>query len=235
VGTRPTDPHNLTWVMPAEERVQQETVIVVTGGGPPETPAPGPLPPGRVVAADGGVDRALGLGLRVHLAIGDFDSATADGVARARETGARIECHPTEKDATDMELALDAAVDLGAERVLVVGHDAGRIDHLVAGLLVLGAERYARLAIVAYLGQARAYVCRGTREIEGNPGDLVSLLPLHGPATSVTTEGLRYPLRGETLSTGSTRGVSNVLERTLATVTVGHGALLAIIPGVGVE
>ena len=65
-----------------------------------------------MIAADGGVDRALALGLHVDVAIGDFDSVTAAGLAAAEAAGARIERHPAAKDATDLELALDAALAL---------------------------------------------------------------------------------------------------------------------------
>ncbi len=58
------------------------TVIVVAGGGDPAGPVPSPLPEGAtVIAADGGVDRALALGLHVDMAVGDFDSVTEAGLA----------------------------------------------------------------------------------------------------------------------------------------------------------
>jgi thiamine pyrophosphokinase len=63
------------------------------------------------------------------------------------------------------------------------------------------------------------------------PGELVTLLALHGPAEGVTTTGLTYPLRGETLAAGSSRGVSNVFATGTARVSVERGVLLAIVPG----
>lgn len=207
------------------------TVIVVAGGGDPGQPLPA-LPVGAtVIAADGGVDRALAHGLRVGVAVGDFDSVTPDGLATAEAAGALIERHPAAKDATDLELALDAALTLQPERVLVVGDDGGRLDHLVGGLLVLGLERYASTHIDALLGRTRAAVIRGTRVVAGAPGELVSLLPLHGDAEGVTTEGLEYPLRHETLPAGTSRGVSNVFAADEARITVERGCLLALCPG----
>jgi thiamine pyrophosphokinase len=46
----------------------------------------------------------------------------------------------------------------------------------------------------------------------------------------VRTVGLKFPLRGETLEPGSTRGVSNELITTTATVELQQGALLAVLP-----
>jgi len=183
-----------------------------------------------VIAADGGVDRALALGLHVDLAIGDFDSVSAAGLAAAEAEGARVDRHPTAKDATDLELALDAAIALGPARIVVVGSGGGRLDHLLGSVLLLADERYAAAEIDAYLGEARVAVVRGSRTLAGAPGDLLSLLPVHGAAEGVTTEGLEYPLRDETLPPGTSRGISNVFSASEARITVERGCLLAVRP-----
>jgi thiamine pyrophosphokinase len=46
----------------------------------------------------------------------------------------------------------------------------------------------------------------------------------------VRTEGLRFPLRAETLVPSSTRGVSNEFLTADATVSVERGVLLAVLP-----
>jgi thiamine pyrophosphokinase len=81
------------------------------------------------------------------------------------------------------------------------------------------------------MGEARVHVLRGERELEGEPGELFSLLAVNGPAEGVTTKGLAYPLRGETLEPGSSRGVSNVFAADRARVTVERGVVLAVRPG----
>ncbi len=206
--------------------------VVVVAAGPVEPAARAWLPEGAcVVAADGGVDAARTLGLAVDVVVGDLDSVTDAGLAAAVDAGARVERHPAAKDATDLELALAAAVELGAARVVVAGAAGGRLDHLAATLLLLGHARLEGVELDAVLGAARVHVIRGGRSLEGEPGELVSLLALHGPAEGVVTRGLRYPLRGETLEPGSSRGVSNVLADACAHVNVGRGTLLAIRPG----
>ncbi len=208
-----------------------ETVIVVAGGGaPPVAPT---LPPAAVVAADGGVDVALALGLDVGVVVGDLDSATGAGLQAAEAAGARVVRHPAAKDATDLELACDEALSLGARRLLVVGGEGGRLDHLLAAMLLLGSEKYAGVEVDAVLGLARLHVVRTRRELSGSVGELVSLLPLHGAAEGVVTEGLAYPLRGETLVSGSSRGVSNEFAAETALVSVERGVLLAVCPGQG--
>ena len=208
------------------------TVIVVAGGDVSARPLPGRLPDvATVIAANGGIDRALALGLHVDLAIGDFDSVSPEGLARAEAAGARVERHPAAKDATDLELALDAAIALDQERIVVVGSNGGRLDHLFSSVLLLGDERYAGAEIDAYLGTATVHVIRDSRTVPGAPGEIVSLLPLHAAAEGVTTAGLEYELRGETLPAGTSRGVSNVFTATEAQITLERGCILAVCPG----
>jgi len=107
--------------------VSEQVVVVVAGGEPPLPEAVLGVPLGaRVIAADRGLEHARALGLEVSVAIGDFDSASPEAVAKAEKAGVRIERHPAEKDATDLELALDAAMELRPERVLVIAGDGGR-------------------------------------------------------------------------------------------------------------
>jgi thiamine pyrophosphokinase len=120
-----------------------------------------------------------------------------DLLAAAEAAGARVARHPEAKDATDLELALDEAVALGARRVLVVASGDGRLDHLAASLLLLGSRRYAGLTLDGLVGDAVVHVVRHVRVIPGERGALLTLLPVGGPATGVVTDGLEYPLAGE--------------------------------------
>jgi thiamine pyrophosphokinase len=217
--------------MPAEEGVSEEVVVVVSGGEPPDPRAASAAPLGApVVAADKGLEHALSLGLDVTLAVGDFDSASPEAVTVAESAGVRIERHPEEKDATDLELALDAAAALGPRRILVLAGEGGRLDHQLSTLLLLASDRYAPVEVDALVGPTRVHVVRGARTLEGTPGELVSLLAVGGAAEGVTTEGLEYPLRGETLEAGTSRGISNVFAADTVRVSVENGVLLALRP-----
>jgi len=212
--------------------VSEEIVVVVSGGNPPASPAAAHVPTGApVIAADRGLDYALALGLDVTVAVGDFDSVSAEALAAAEGAGVRIERHPAEKDATDLELALDTAIGMAPERILVLAGTGGRLDHELSALLLLASDRYAAAHVDALVGAARIHVIRGERELGGQRGELCTLLAVNGPAVGVTTDGLEYPLRGETLEPGSSRGVSNVFEGEAARVEVEQGVLLAILPG----
>jgi len=205
--------------------------LVVAGGDPVDPRWAAALPlDALVVAADSGLDRARDLGLAVDLVVGDLDSVDPDHLAAATAAGVRVERHPTDKDATDLDLALAAALDAGATSATVLAAGGGRLDHFLANVLLLAAPRWSPLTVTALVGEARATVIRTNATLHDAPGALVTLLALGGSATGVSTTGLRWALRGERLEPGSTRGVSNEMTGPAATVAIDAGALLAIQP-----
>jgi thiamine pyrophosphokinase len=183
-----------------------------------------------VIAADSGVAHARALGLTVDVVVGDFDSIEPADLDAAVSAGARIERHPTDKDATDLELALAAALAEGATSVTLLGAGGGRLDHFLANALLLAAPEWAGLRLQALVGEARVVVVHATAELRGAPGSLVTLLPTGGPALGVRTTGLRWRLDRETLAPGTTRGVSNEMAAPVATVALDAGVLLVIQP-----
>jgi thiamine pyrophosphokinase len=206
-----------------------ETVVVVSGGGPLAAGGVALVPPGApVVAADAGLDHALAAGLGVSLAVGDFDSISDAELAALGEVP--IERHPADKDATDLELALVAALALEPRRLLVLSGVGPRLDHFLVELGLISSPLVAAVEVDAVFNGTNVHVVRGERRVAARVGELVSLVPMHGPAEGVTTEGLVYALRGETLNAGSSRGTSNVFAEPEAAISVGRGVLLAVRP-----
>ena len=207
------------------------TAIVVCAGGPVRAVLPAYDPAAIVIAADAGVHEAERLGLHVDLLVGDLDSADPAAVERVEATGGRVERHPADKDASDLELALVAAAVADARQVLVLGGDGGRLDHLLGNAFLFASSRFADLRIDAVLGAARIHVVRDQRTMEGTPGELISLFAAGGPARGLVTDGLRWRLDGDDLVPGSTRGLSNEFVESTATVHVGEGVVLVVRPG----
>ncbi|HSP04899.1 MAG TPA: thiamine diphosphokinase [Acidimicrobiales bacterium] len=211
--------------------------IVVVAGGEPVAPGLVAAVPGtaRIVAADAGVDLARSLGWEVHVAVGDFDSVSAEGRSALADEGADVRVHPMAKDATDLELALEVAAELAparpapGHRVLVIGLEGGRPDHALANLLLAAAEPFAALDIELVLAQGRAWVVRDHLTGSLPAGGLVSLVPVHGPAT-VSVSGVRWPLDRAALAAGTTRGVSNEAVGGPFELRVHAGAVLCITP-----
>lgn len=209
-------------------------VVVVGGGGPPSIRGSdlgdlGDAP--VVIAADSGLEHAATLGLAVDRVVGDMDSVDLDVLDRAIAAGTEVDRHPEAKDATDLDLALDAAFALGPSRLVVVTGVGDRFDHALALALGLSAPQRPPVPTEAWLGPAHLWVVRGRSLLAGTPGDHLSLLPVHGTAQGVTTGGLLYPLDDEDLDVGTSRGVSNEWSAPVATVSVRGGVLLAVAPG----
>lgn len=204
-----------------------ETVVVFAGGDPPPAAVLVGLPEGAyVIAADSGFDHAKRLGVEVDLLVGDLDSISAEGL----ELASNIEQHPTDKDSSDLAIALDAALKRKPSRVIVVGGAGGRIDHFLANAALLASPEYAALTLTWLPGHAVINVVRDRIELSGSPGDLVSLLPYGGPVLGVTTDGLRWPLHGAVLTPGTSLGVSNQMVGTRAAVELKEGVLLTVQP-----
>ena len=178
-----------------------------------------------VVAADSGAHTALELGFRPDLVIGDMDSIDVHTLRRLEAAGVSLERHPRDKDATDGELAVERALDTGVQHVVLVGFLGGpRFDQELASILLL-----TRLSVDAVLldGGNECRVVRPGQPAEWlpEPGEIVSLVPLDD-AGGVRTHGLRWPLEGDRLPRGSTRGVSNEPNGERVGVSIEHGVLL---------
>ena len=199
--------------------------LVITGGPVPRNL--GTLPAADlVIAADEGIDNARSLGIHVDLLVGDLDSASP----AARSTARAVEWHPIDKDETDLELALSAALAAGMGSVTVVGTIGGRVDHAIGNMLVVAADRWADLRIDLRIDGARAWVVRDRVEVHGTVENLVSLLAVGGQATGVTTTGLAWALTDGVLEPGVGLGLSNRMAASAATVAVGSGVVIALMP-----
>lgn len=183
-----------------------------------------------VIAADGGARHAAALGLRIDRWVGDGDSVAPEDLDRLAADGVAIERSPTEKDETDAELALLAALAAGAARITILGALGGaRIDHELGNVWLLAHPRLAGRETCLLDGRTRIRLLEpGRSELPGSPGDVVSLLPFGGDVAGITTDGLRYPLRDEALVVGPSRGLSNVRLIPDASVTFRSGRLLAV-------
>ncbi|CAB5032156.1 unannotated protein [freshwater metagenome] len=185
-----------------------------------------------VVAADSGLHLALACGRMPDLVIGDMDSVDPSLLEQARWGGAEIRSFPQDKDATDLELALEtvnASLDPKFDSVTVIGSQAGRVDHLLSGMLLLGSERFAGLRIDAWFGDTYLAIVRDSRKILAETGQFVSVVALNATAQGVRSTGLRWAFEGEELSPGSTRGVSNEFVERIATIGLDQGCLAVII------
>jgi len=184
-----------------------------------------------VIAADGGARHCLKLGITPHVVIGDLDSLSESEIHSLEEKQIKIIRHPVRKDFTDLELALQHAVSLGADEILIWAALGNRWDQTLANILLPVAPGLSKATIRLIDGLQEISLLRPGQPllIRGFPGDVVSLISISGDAHGVSTTGLEYPLQSETLYFGATRGVSNVFQAQEASVILESGLLLVII------
>lgn len=180
------------------------------------------------VCANGGTHLALRLGLRPDIVIGDLDSLQPDLHSRLEAGGTRFITHPTAKDETDLELALLWCLGQGARDVVVLGAWGSRPDHSLGNIFLLTDPRLEKARITFVSSTWQMFVARAEADVRGQAGDTVSLIPLTARVDNIRTEGLAYPLRGETLWRGPARGVSNVMLGATARITLASGILLVL-------
>ncbi|MEO8469507.1 MAG: thiamine diphosphokinase [Chloroflexota bacterium] len=189
-----------------------------------------------VIAADGGARLADALGVPIDLWVGDGDSLGAAGQDELRRRGIPMTVAATDKDETDTELGLLAALDRGATRVTLIGVLGGpRPDHALVNMLLLGHPRAIDAEIEILDPTARIRLLAANAEpgvladldLGGREGDLVSLVPLED-VVGVTTMGLRFPLTDATLKAGSSLTISNVRTSQVASVSIRAGRLLVL-------
>jgi thiamine pyrophosphokinase len=180
------------------------------------------------IAADGGCAHALALGRAPDVLIGDFDSLPDQARGPLQLAGTVIRSFPAEKDETDLELAVWFALQEGYTAILILGALGGRTDQILANLSLLTDPALREYDIRIDDGCEEALRVGEETVLHGSAGDLVSLLPWGAPAEGVVTEGLKYPLRAETLVPYKTRGVSNRMLAEQAYVSVERGVLICI-------
>ena len=205
-----------------------DTILIFAGGDLPDAGIAEELPSADlVVAADSGYDVAEHLGFRVDVLVGDLDSVETSPIPRH----VIVERHPVDKDQTDLDLALELAIREDPSRVVVIGGTGGRFDHEMSTVGLLCSDRWGVIDELDWVSsRSHAYVLRRRRILHGDVGALVSLIPVGGPVTGLTTNGLQWELDGDTFDAGTTRGVSNVMRAPVADIRIDSGCLLVVFP-----
>jgi len=179
----------------------------------------------RLIGVDGGSRHLESLGVLPHLAVGDMDSIPQSLLAHYKGAGVEMHLHPPKKDATDLELALELALERGASRISILGATGGRLDHTLGNLFLLARCLPGGIPACIMDQEQCIHLTDQTLTVSGAVGDTLSLLPATPEASGVSLTGLEYPLQDATLTFGTSWGMSNVFAETETTVTVRSGRL----------
>jgi thiamine pyrophosphokinase len=205
-------------------------IIIFANGDVPDSRRVAALikPDDLVVCADGGSRHAFALGLNPHMVIGDLDSIHWKDWAKVQSDAVPVRRHPHDKNETDLELALRYALEQDPSSIVIVGALGKRVDHTLGNLALLSSPALASIDVRFDDGLEEAFFCRSRSSLEGRVGDIVSLIPWSAPVEGVTTTGLRWPLRAETLYPEKSRGISNEMLEATVSITITSGLLLVL-------
>ena len=205
--------------------------LIFIGGDPPHPNVRQHLPTDAyVIAADSGYAHAIAMGFVPNELVGDMDSITAIDLTDAHDSNVLITEYPTDKDLTDTEIAIASALARQSTHITVVSGGGDRFDH-VLGMVHSLASCAGTVDTTLFIGTARVSYVSYTKEFQLNtqPGDIVSLIPLGGDNT-VTTTGLQWELTNDTLQSFASRGVSNIATSESVSISVTDGLLAVIQP-----
>ena len=179
-----------------------------------------------IIAADGGTRHALALGLTPNVIVGDLDSLPSN--FEPSTFNGEIVLYPKDKNETDLELAIQHALTLNSQEIIIIAALGGRLDQTLGNIALISDLRPSTLDLRLDDGLEEVFFCRDTCEINGTLGDTVSLLPWQGDVTGIVTTGLKWTLQNETLYPHKTRGISNEMLNDTVTVQIKSGLLLVI-------
>ena len=205
--------------------------LIFIGGDPPHPNVRQHLPADAfVIAADSGYAHAIAMGLAPNELVGDMDSITSVDLTDDRDSNILITEYPSDKDLTDTEIAIASAIARRSSHVTVVSGGGDRFDH-VLGMVHSLASCARTVDTTLLIGTARVSYVSYTKEfqLDTQPGDIVSLIPLGGDNT-VTTTGLQWELDHDTLQSFASRGVSNIATSESVSISVTDGVLAVIEP-----
>ena len=181
-----------------------------------------------IICADGGTRHALALHLQPDLIIGDMDSVEKAQLQKLNDAEVSIELFPHDKNETDLELAINRAIELNPEQIIIVAALGGRLDQTIANITLLTDFRLSPLDVRLDDGVEEIFLCRDQVQVHGKSGDIVSLIPWGGAVAEVQTQNLKWTLHKETLYPDRTRGISNEMLGESASVSIGSGSLLIV-------
>ncbi len=183
-----------------------------------------------IIAADGGADVCQALGITPSLIIGDLDSISPKAHHHFETAGVEFHRHPADKDQSDLELAVNAAVSSGAAQLTICCAMGGRWDMTAANMQLLLSPQLKQTATLITDGrQHMRLLSSGDRfAFSGHPGDLLSLIPMGDAVGGISASGVAWPLDNDVLYPWQSRGVSNRFIDGTAIVSVTTGHLLCI-------
>lgn len=182
-----------------------------------------------IICSDGGANHAYNMNIIPDYIIGDLDSIKENIINYYKSKNVKFEKFPTKKDETDTELCIELSSKLKAKEIHFIGALGGRIDHTIANINLLYYIRKKGINPKIISEKEEVYIAIEEEIIiDGNIGDIISILPIKGNAKGVTLNNLEYPLNNDDIEFSRPLGISNVMTDTNCSIKVNEGSLIII-------
>jgi thiamine pyrophosphokinase len=184
-----------------------------------------------IIAADGGLRFCLQENIIPHLIVGDLDSINEAQLIEMKNTGTQVIQYPVDKDATDLELSLQVALNKGTHQIIIVSALGARWDMTFSNVLLLASDLLIDVDVKILDLNQELFCIKGPAQINliHHKGDNISLMPLSECVKGMTLKGMKYPLNNESLCMGTSRGLSNIVIDDKAAIHIQSGVLLICI------
>jgi len=195
-----------------------------------------------IVAADAGLRVCDEAGIMPGIIVGDFDSLMPrrDGkkqdlsgmrlLEKYEKAGVTIRRFRPEKDDTDTQIAVEAAMERGCTQIHVLGGTGTRLDHMLGNLQVMemALNRGAAMILVDVHNRVTMHNVPFVISKAEQWGGYISFIPWGGDVAGLTLRGFKYPLEGAVLSHAVSLGISNELAQDVGEVSMAEGKLIMV-------
>jgi thiamine pyrophosphokinase len=183
-----------------------------------------------LICADGGLEKVSNYGIIPDIIIGDFDSVDGN-VLKQYENKIPVKKFPSEKDFTDMELAVELAISKGYKNIILTGASGSRLDHTLGNILLM--EKYFKngvsISIIDNNNEMKIISDNAELFIEYKEGYYISIIPITESIQGLCLEGFKYNLDNVDVKRGSTLCISNQIKDNKGKITLRKGRAIVII------
>ncbi len=177
------------------------------------------------VTVDGGINHAIQLGMKVDLALGDFDSITPSSLEYLRDESIKTEEYPSDKDKTDSHIAVEHCIQAGCSELIIVAYNGSRLDHSIANIMMFALKSH--LVPITLVNENNiAYFVSTECTLHAPVDCYISIIPITETVFVKKTRGLHYTVDNTLLRRGETVGVSNYPVSDPQTIEISEGTAL---------
>lgn len=210
----------------------KDTIYLVAGGPLSDLPEDLLERKGNIrwVGVDRGVYTLLQNGITPEQGFGDFDSVTKEERDWMETHNLSFNVYPSEKDHTDLELALDWAINENPEEVILYGVTGGRLDHswINVQMLIKGLKSKVRVTLEDRQNRLELKA-PGHYSMQRNERyPYASFLSFTPEVKGVTLEGFKFPLTNKKVEWGSSLCISNELTDESGSYSFTEGILMVV-------